>query len=71
MRMYELNKTKCLKIIADLFLKGDENHPSIQECAIFTRSLSWDPYIRDTYDSTLAPGIMKELYKRGLERVNP
>ena len=29
-RKYELNKMKCLKIMADLYLKGDVNHPYLQ-----------------------------------------
>ena len=70
-RMYELNKTKCLNIIADLYLKGDTGHPHLKECEIFTRSLSWDPYIRDTFDSTAAPGKIKELYHRGLFNEDP
>ena len=58
-RMYELNKTKCLNVIADLYLKGNVGHPQLKECEIFTRSLSWNPYIRDTFDSTAAPGKIK------------
>lgn len=47
------------------------NHPYLKECVIFTRSLSWGPYIRNTYDSTAKPRIFKELYDRQLDNVDP
>jgi hypothetical protein len=57
--------------MADLFLDGDVKHPYLERCAIFTRSMSWDPYIRDSYDSTAAPKIFQELYLRGLDYQDP
>ena len=58
-------------MIADLYLQGDINHPSIKECAVFTRCLSWNSYIRDSFDSTLAPEKYKELYYMGVDHLDP
>ena len=61
-RKYECVKMNCLKVIADLYLKGDVSHPHLKQCVVFTRSLSWNPYIRDTYDSTAVPGVWKKVH---------
>ena len=57
--------------MADLYLNGDVDHPCLKECVIFTRSLSWIPYIRNSFDSTTMPLVHKELYERNLDDIDP
>lgn len=67
----KLNKCKALKVLADIYLLGDTGHEYLKLCAIFTRSLSWSLYIRNTYDSTTAPGVYQQLHQKRLDYPDP
>ena len=60
-----------MSIMADLFLEGNAKHPHLQECEIFTRSLSWSPYIRNTYDSTANAEGFRLLAEKGIDYLSP
>jgi hypothetical protein len=70
-KAYQVNKAKCLRILADLYLQGDIEHPCLDKCVIFTRSLSDSPFIRDTYDSTTAPSVFLSLHKKNMDHLDP
>lgn len=43
-----------MKIIADIYLKGDINNPHLKDVAIFAKSLSDYEYIKSTYQAVTA-----------------
>lgn len=59
--MYEVNKSKSMKIIADLYLQGNTNHEMLREVAIFTRCLADKPYIKSTYQASTAANTYKQV----------
>ena len=68
---YQVNKKMAMAVLADIYLEGNTGHQYIQKCMIFTRSLSYIPYIRDTYDSTTAPTVMKKLFDKNIDHLDP
>lgn len=64
-KWYEVNRRKCMQIVADLYLNGDVNHENLKEVAIFAKSLSKSPYIRSTYQAATAPGVYSSIVKNG------
>lgn len=64
-KTYEVNKRKSMQILADIFFEGDASRPELQEVAIFTGTLSTDPYIRSTYQASTRIETFKKIHALG------